>query len=106
MSRRRLRSAGSLLLSTMTASWNALPTFNEDGSAIGTITNQRVYYGRFSCMGTANAYETSVDVGSTSALSKLLTGLQAATTYYYATTVTVAGVESNLSTEQSGVSVP
>lgn len=92
--------------STMTAGPWALPTFMEDGSAIGTITNQTVYYDTVSRMGTGIAYANSVSVGDGVTLSKVLTGLSAATTYYYATTVTVGGVESNLSGEVSGVSVP
>lgn len=83
-----------------------LPTKNEDGSAIGTITDQTVYYDTVSRMGTGVAYASSVAVGNGSSLTKTITGLAAATTYYYATTVTVGGVESNLGMEASGISSP
>lgn len=109
MSRRRLMAGCGIAIvgaSTMTAGPWVLPTFNEDGSAIGTITGQTIYYDLISRMGTGAAYANSIAVGDGVTLSKVLTGLQANSTYYYATTVTVAGVESNLSGEQSGISVP
>ncbi len=91
--------------STMTATW-ALPTLMTDGTALGTITDQTVYYDTIPRMGTTTAYANSLAVGSGAAISKLLTGLAAATTYYYALTATVAGVESDYGIEQSGISAP
>ncbi len=91
--------------STLTATWT-LPTLNEDGSAIGTITNQTIYYDTVSRMGTGENYANSIFVGSGIATTALISSLVASTTYYYTVTVTVSGIESNFGTEQSGVSAP
>ncbi len=89
---------GSLL-----ATWE-LPTLMSDGSPIGTITGINVYFDPIPRMGTGIDYADSRVVSNPAALSALLTGLTPATTYYYAVTVTVAGVESDYGIEQSGVS--
>jgi hypothetical protein len=78
-----------------------LPTHDADGSAIGVIDNTTIYYDTVSREGTGVAYAYSTSVGDGTSTSKVVTGLQSATTYYFATTVTVGGVESNLSTETS-----
>lgn len=90
--------------STMTAGPWILPTTMADGSAIGTITGQTVYYDTVSRMGTGVAYAYSQSVGDGVSLTKILTGLAALTIYYYAVTVIVNGVESDYGMESSGVS--
>jgi hypothetical protein len=89
---------------SMTAGPWVLPTTNADGSAIGTITGQTIYFDTVSRMGSGVAYAYSTPVGDGTSLSKVLTGLAASTVYYYALTVTVAGVESDLGIENYGTS--
>ena len=86
---------------TLLATWQ-LPTLMEDGTAIGAITAVKVYYDIVSRMGTGVDYAFSQGAGA-AATSLPLTGLVAGTTYYYAVTVTVGGVEGNYSNEYSGV---
>lgn len=87
---------------SLSVSW-LLPALNEDGTAIGVITGQTLYYDTVSRMGTGVAYANSIPVGDGSSTSRTLTGLSSGTTYYFATTVSVGGVESNYSMESSGV---
>lgn len=92
--------------SSLTVGPWVLPTLYEDGSAIGTITDQKIYYDTISRMGSGTNYTNSVSVGNGSSLTFVVTGLVATTLYYYAMTTIVGGVESNLGPEYSGVSVP
>lgn len=88
-------------VSTLTVSWD-LPTTRADGTAIGTITGQTVYYDTVSRSGTIGAYAYSMGVGDGTSTSKVITGLTSATTYYFAVNATSAAGESSYSIEVSG----
>lgn len=88
-------------IAKFTATW-ILPTKMADGSAIGTITGQTIYYDTVSRMGTTTPYSTSVPVGNGVSTSLVIPGL-AAGTYYYALTVTVGGIESDYGMEASAI---
>lgn len=87
-------------------SWVNLPTRNADGSAIGAIGDQKVYWDTISRMGTGVAYANSATVGDGTSLSKIITGLAANTPYYFATSTVVSGVESELSPEVTVTTAP
>ncbi len=76
-------------------------SLDEDGSAIGTVTDHTIYYDTVSRQGTGEAYANSVSVGDGTTTTKVITGLLANTTYYIAVATVVSGVESNLSNEVS-----
>lgn len=86
---------------SLTVSGWVIPTTKADGSAL-TPDAQTLHYGTSSVMGTGGTYPNSLDVGSASATSKVITGLQASTTYYIAASVSVAGVRGEYSVEVSG----
>lgn len=101
--RRKLRNTGGSVAgsASLTITWT-LPTTDTQGAVIGTITAQTVYYDTVSRMGTGAAYANSRAVGDGVSTSKVITNLAPATTYYFAITTTVSGVESEPGVEVSG----
>ena len=99
---RRLSGPAAPPAGSLPINWK-LPALMEDGAAIGTITGQTVYYDIPSRVGTGVDYANSVPVGSGSLEAFTIPGLVIGETYHFALTVTVGGVESNLSLEGSGV---
>lgn len=91
--------------SSLTVSW-VLPLTNADGSALGTMTDQTVFYDTVPRMGTGVAYANSTSVGSSSATSKVISGLFSGTTYYFAVAAVISGVRSDYSIETSGTVAP
>ena len=89
--------------STLTVGPWILPTKASDGSAIGTISDQRVYFDNSSRMGTGVNYSYAQNVGNGTSLSKVVTGLKSGLTYYFAVVTIVGGIESDYSAETSAV---
>lgn len=91
---------------TLTVGPWVLPTKNADGTAIGTITNQTIYYDTVSRMGTDVPYTYSTLVGDGTTLTKVISNLLANTTYYVAMTVSTASGESDYSAEAFATTAP
>lgn len=83
---------------SLTVSW-VQPTKNADGTAIGAITEQTVYYDATPRMGTGTSYANSAAVGSGSLTSKRIRRLVHGRTYCFAVTVTTSLGESQPSAE-------
>lgn len=79
-----------------------LPTFNEDGTPIGTITAQTAHFDTVSRMGSGVDYAFSQAVGDGTSTSTSIVGLTPGVDYFWAMTVTAGGVESNYGIESSG----
>jgi hypothetical protein len=99
------RNAGCGANKTLTLSWS-LPTTYADGTAIGVITGQNVYYDTTQRQGVPSAYANSVSVGDGTSTSYQIACLAASTTYYVSHTVIVGGVESNYAVEESATTAP
>lgn len=85
---------------TLSLTW-ALPTILADGTAVGTITSQKIYYDTVS-RSPGTSYSSSVSIVDGVSTSYVLGGLLPSTTYYIAISSTTAAGESSLSQEYSG----